>query len=235
MTSRIFELRDNVAHVQARIVAACNSCGRDPKSVTLVWVSKTRPVEDVEAAIAAGAVHFGENRVQECLEKFPLQRPGTELHVIGPVQSNKWRKAAQVAQWIHSVDSIDALRKYDEVSRELGKSLQVLFQVNVSEEQSKSGLSMAYAPVFLDSVPKFPNLRFRGLMTIGRNTGNLEDSRQGFHWLRELRDNYHAKGGHFCEFTEISMGMTDDLEVAVQEGSTLVRVGTALFGARHYP
>lgn len=233
--TRVEELREHAQQVRGRIDKACVACGRDPLSVKLVWVSKTHPITDVEAAVQAGAVDFGENKVQEALEKFSVARPGISLHIIGPVQSNKWRKAASVAQWIHSVESMDALRKYDAVCAELGKTLDVLFQINTSEEESKSGLDMQNAEAFLQSLPKLERIRYRGLMTIGKNTGVAEDSRSGFAWLRNLRDAFLGKDERFAQFTELSMGMTDDLEIAVAEGSTMVRVGTAIFGARSYP
>jgi PLP dependent protein len=234
MDSRAQELLQNAERVQERIQTACKSCGRDPSGVRLVWVSKMHPLPDVEAAVSVGARDFGENRVQEALEKFSVPRPGVTLHVIGPVQSNKWRKAAQVADWIHSVESLEALRKYDEVCRESGKILQVLIQVNTSREITKSGLHMENAEAFLASLPNLEFVRYRGLMTIGVNTGVPEDSRQGFAWLSALRDRMHAQGGIYAQFTELSMGMTDDLEVAIAEGSTMIRVGTAIFGARNY-
>jgi len=232
---RTQELAQATSLVQQRISAACIQSGRQQESVKLIWVSKMHPLSDVEAAIAAGATAFGENKVQEALEKFANSRPGIELHIIGPVQSNKWRKAAHVAQWIHSADSIAALQKYEEVCAEQSKHLQVLIQVNTSGEASKSGLDMANAKSFLEHLPNLPHLTYRGLMTIGIHTGVAEDSRAGFAWLRKLRDEFLARGGIYANFTELSMGMTDDLEVAITEGSTLVRVGTAIFGARHYP
>jgi len=234
MTPRATELLQNAQLVQKRITDACTQCGRDVQSVKLIWVSKTMPLSDIDDAIQAGACNFGENKVQECLEKFSQARAGVSLHVIGPVQSNKWRKAAQVGQWIHSVDSLEALRKYEAVCAELNKTLNVLFQINTSGEVTKSGLSMDNAHSFFADLPAFPRLHYRGLMTIGIHTGVPEDSRTGFNWLRNLRDQLHARGGAFANFTELSMGMTDDLEIAVQEGATMVRVGTAIFGRRVY-
>lgn len=229
---RVEELRNHSQQVRERIDKTCLACGRDPQSVRLVWVSKMHPREDVEAAVLAGATDFGENKVQEAIAKFSELRPGVQLHVIGPVQSNKWRKAAQVAQWIHSVESLEALQKYNAVCAEIGKHLEVLFQVNTSEEISKSGLDMQNADAFLAELPFLPHLRYRGLMTIGKNTGTPEDSRAGFAWLRGLRDRFRGQGVRFENFSELSMGMTDDLEIAIAEGSTMVRIGTAIFGSR---
>jgi len=231
---RIVELASRASLVRKRIDDACISCGRSAASVRLVWVSKTHPIGDVEAAIVAGALDFGENKVQEGLDKFSVLRPGIELHLIGPVQSNKWRKAAGIAQWIHSVGSREELSKYDAICGELGKTLNVLVQINTSGEASKSGLCMENAEAFFENWPVFGNLKLRGLMTIGTNSGVPEDSRVGFAWLRGLRDRLQSRGGAFEFCTELSMGMTDDLEIAVAEGSTMVRVGTAIFGRRTY-
>ncbi|HSQ42321.1 MAG TPA: YggS family pyridoxal phosphate-dependent enzyme [Fibrobacteraceae bacterium] len=232
--SRSDELRQNAALVRQRINQACQAADRNSSDVKLLWVSKTHPISDVDDAIQAGATNFGENKVQEGLEKFSQRRPGVSLHIIGPVQSNKWRKAALVAQWLHTVDSVEALHKYETVCTEFGKTLEILFQVNTSEETAKSGLAMANAKTFLQNLPAFPHLHYRGLMTIGKNTGVAEDSRIGFAWLRNLRDELHKLGGSFANFTELSMGMSDDLEVAIAEGATWVRIGTAIFGARDY-
>lgn len=232
MILRVDELQQNVALVHSRIEHACIQSQRDLQSVSLVWVSKTKPLSDVEAAIRAGAKHFGENRIQECQEKFAISRQEIELHVIGPVQSNKWRKAASLAQWVHSVDSLAALHKYQEVCLELGKTLQVLFQVNTSFETSKSGIALEAAADFLGSLPILSQIRYRGLMTIGVNSGVPEDARKGFRQLRQLRDQFQGLDQRFAEFSELSMGMTDDLEIAIAEGATLLRVGTAIFGRR---
>lgn len=222
----------NRDQVLARIGAACAACGRSPSEVTLVWVSKTRPIEDVEEAVAAGAIDFGENRVQEALDKFSKVRPGIRCHIIGPVQSNKLRKAVTVAQSIDSVSSLDMVGRLQQLAQEEDRQIGVLFQVNTSGEDTKSGLSMQNAASFLESLPQCSHLLYQGLMTIGKNTGNPEDSRAGFAWLRHLRDRFAGRDSRFSRFTELSMGMTDDLEVAIAEGATQVRIGTALFGHR---
>ena len=226
----------------------------------LVWVSKFHPAEAVENAIALGATDFGENRVQEAELKFSEPRTAKDgsrvrCHVIGPVQSNKLKKAAIVADCIHSIASIEALEKLEKVCAAYpgngndasGKILDILFQVNAGEEETKSGLDVHEAEAFLNDLEKragasngdgksenFPHLRFRGLMTIGKNTGVAEDSRECFAFLRGLQQKFLAKGGAFAHFDQLSMGMTGDLEVAIEEGSTMIRVGTALFGERDY-
>ncbi len=255
------EMREHLAALEARISEACKVAGRSRDSVKLVWVSKFHPAEAVVNAISLGATDFGENRVQEAELKFSeprIAKDGNRVrcHVIGPVQSNKLKKAAIVADCIHSIASIEAVEKLERVcaalpsnggSGEQGKILDILFQVNAGEEETKSGLDVHEAEAFLADLENragaatadgksanFPHLRFRGLMTIGKNTGVAEDSRECFAFLRNLQQKFLAKGGVFANFDQLSMGMTGDLEVAIEEGSTMIRVGTALFGERDY-
>ncbi len=244
------EMRTHLAALEARISSACKIAGRSRESVKLVWVSKFHPAEAVENAISLGATDFGENRVQEAELKFSAPRMALDgsrvrCHVIGPVQSNKFKKAAIVADYIHSIASIEAVEKLEKVCAALpgengaGKTLDILFQVNAGEEETKSGLDVHEAEAFLNGLAArgetaFPHLRFRGLMTIGKNTGVAEDSRECFAFLRNLQQKFLAKGGIFANFDQLSMGMTGDLEVAIEEGSTMIRVGTALFGERDY-
>ena len=244
------EMRTHLAALEARISNACKIAGRSRESVKLVWVSKFHPAEAVENAISLGATDFGENRVQEAELKFSAPRMALDgsrvrCHVIGPVQSNKLKKAAIVADCIHSIASIEAVEKLEKVCAALpgengaGKILDILFQVNAGEEETKSGLDVHEAEAFLNGLAArgetaFPHLRFRGLMTIGKNTGVAEDSRECFAFLRNLQQKFLAKGGVFANFDQLSMGMTGDLEVAIEEGSTMIRVGTALFGERDY-
>ena len=254
-------MREHLAALEARIGEACKIAGRSRESVKLVWVSKFHPAEAVENAISLGATDFGENRVQEAELKFSAPRMAKDgnrvrCHVIGPVQSNKLKKAAIVADCIHSIASIEAVEKLERVCAALpgngadasqGKILDILFQVNAGEEETKSGLDVHEAEAFLNLLAEkagaatddgksenFPHLRFRGLMTIGKNTGVAEDSRECFAFLRNLQQKFLAKGGAFAKFDQLSMGMTGDLEVAIEEGSTMIRVGTALFGERDY-
>lgn len=248
------QMREHLAALEARITEACKIAGRSRDAVKLVWVSKFHPAEAVENAIALGATDFGENRVQEAELKFSTPRTALDgsrvrCHVIGPVQSNKLKKAAIVADCIHSIANIEAVEKLEKVCAALpaassaessqGKILDILFQVNAGEEETKSGLDVHEAEAFLESLETrgenaFPHLRFRGLMTIGKNTGVAEDSRECFAFLRNLQQKFLAKGGVFAKFDQLSMGMTGDLEVAIEEGSTMIRVGTALFGERDY-
>lgn len=232
--NRSQELQKAHQALRARIDQAAHDSKRDPKEIKLIWVSKTRPLEDVQAAASIGAEHFGENRVQEALDKFSQAIPHTQLHIIGPVQSNKLRKAAGVAQWIHSVDSMDTVLKLDRIAGELQTKLRVLFQVNTSEEASKSGLEMRDIALFLKELPHCSHLIYSGLMTIGPNSGRPEDAREGFQFLRETLERFCGTEELFADFRELSMGMSDDLEIAIAEGATMIRVGSALFGARDY-
>ncbi|MDR2579647.1 MAG: YggS family pyridoxal phosphate-dependent enzyme [Fibromonadaceae bacterium] len=226
-------MENNKKIIFERIDNACRACGRDPAELRVVWVSKTHPVSAVETAIVIGAVEFGENRVQEALEKFLPQREGIICRIIGPVQKNKLRKAVSVAQAIDSVADLESVLKLEVLCEEANKNLEVLFQVNASEEATKSGLSMQSAFDFLQSLPEPKRLIYKGLMTIGKNTGNPKDSKICFSFLRNLRDKIFNSEAKFSNFTELSMGMTDDLEVAIAEGSTMLRIGTALFGERN--
>ena len=225
-------LKQNQQVILNRIAKACAECGRNPADVRLVWVSKTHGISAVEEAIALGAKEFGENRTQEALEKFLPERKGIACRIIGPVQKNKLRKAAQVATAIDSIADLESVLKLEVLCEEFNKKLDVLFQVNASEEATKSGLSMQSAFDFLNNLPPPKRLVYKGLMTIGKNTGKPEDSRVCFAFLRELRNKIYNSESKFANFTELSMGMTLDLEIAIAEGSTMVRIGTALFGER---
>jgi pyridoxal phosphate enzyme (YggS family) len=225
-------LKQNKQAILNRIANACALCGRNPGDIRLVWVSKIRPSSAVEEAIALGANEFGENRVQEALEKFLPKREGVICRIIGPVQKNKLKKAVMVASAIDSIADLESVLKLEALCEEANKNLEILFQVNASEESTKSGLSMQESFDFLSNLPEPKNLVYKGLMTIGKNTGNPEDSRVCFAFLRNLRNKIYNSHSKFANFTELSMGMTLDLEVAIAEGSTMVRVGTALFGER---
>lgn len=230
------EMRAAYVALESRIQEACRIGKRSREDVRLIWVSKFHPIEAVENAIALGAKDFGENRVQEAVEKFSVRREGIRCHVIGPVQSNKLKKAAIVADCIHSVASLESVEKLERFCSEQNKILEILFQVNAGEEATKSGIDPHEAESFLLSLERisYPHLCFRGLMTIGKNTGVAEDSRQCFAFLRELQQKMLARGGTFANFDQLSMGMTGDLEVAIEEGATMIRIGTALFGERDY-
>ncbi len=223
----------NLEAVRAQIVAACTGAGRAPEAVRLVAVSKTYGPEAVRTAAAAGQRLFGENRVQEAAAKIPECPGRLEWHLVGHLQSNKAAAAVRLFDWIHSVDSAKLLEALDRHAGEAGRTLQVLLQVNVSGERSKSGLAPEAVPEVLALASRLRHVQVRGLMTIPPLAEDPEKSRPYFRKLRELRDRRAAETG--ADLPELSMGMTHDLEVAIAEGATFVRVGTGIFGARARP
>jgi pyridoxal phosphate enzyme (YggS family) len=217
--------------VLRRIAAACTRVGRDPATVTLVAVSKTVPPERLRAAVAAGFDMLGENRVQEAAAKIPFV-PGPRWHLVGPLQANKARRAAELFDTLEAVDSVDLARRLDRVAAEVGpeRPLPVLLQVNVDADASKAGLLPGGVEEVLPELLLLRHLRIDGLMTIGRLVGEAEDARPTFTALRALRDDLGRRWPALG--AELSMGMSDDFEVAIEEGATIVRVGRALFGER---
>lgn len=223
----------NLGEVRRRIAAACARCGRDPREVRLLAVSKTYSAAAVRAAAECGQRLFGENRVQEAAIKIPQCPSSLEWHLIGHLQSNKAAAAARLFDWVHSVDSPKLLRMLEGHAAALGKRLNVLLEVNVSGEISKSGAPPEAVPDLLGMASDLRNVEIRGLMTVPPIAEDPEEARPHFRRLRELRDAWAAEWGVPLE--ELSMGMTHDMEVAVEEGATFVRVGTGIFGARVYP
>ena len=219
--------------MRRRLEAAAQRAGRRASDVLLVAVSKTFTAEHVQAAAAAGQRDFGENRVQEGLGKIDALRAASlTWHLIGPLQTNKARKAAAAFGWIHSVDRLELLKKLDEVARELGVRPKVLVQVNLAREASKHGADEAGAFDLATAAAEARGLDLRGLMIVPPFSTNPEDSRSWFRSLRELRDRLIARGVPAFRLADLSMGMSHDFEVAVEEGATIARVGTAIFGRR---
>jgi hypothetical protein len=220
-------------HLQAaksRIREACASCGRDPRDIVLVAVSKTFPAAHVRAAHAAGQRDFGESYVQEALAKMDaLADLDLVWHFIGPIQSNKTRAVAERFAWVHSVDRLKIAERLSAQRPEAAAPLQVCIQVNVSGEASKSGVAPAEALALARGVARLPRLRLRGLMAIPEPTDDIALQRRRFEALRELKERLAADG---LALDTLSMGMSDDLEAAIAAGATMVRVGTAIFGAR---
>jgi len=227
-------IADRLTEVRARIERAARSAGRDPSSVTLVAVSKTFPVEAVRQAYEAGQREFGENRVQEALQKIGAA-PDLEIrwHLLGHLQTNKARKAAPAFAMIQSVDSVELLEKLDAAAAESGHSPQLLIQVDLAGEATKFGVPPADVPRLFDAALACHAARVVGLMTLPPLPEISEDARPWFRQLRDLRDGWLASGVPAAMLRHLSMGMSGDFEVAVAEGATLVRVGTAIFGERH--
>lgn len=229
------QLADNIARVRKNIAEAAERVGRAPGEIMLVAVSKTAPVELVKIAYNLGVTNFGENRVQEALPKITEFHPqGMRWHMIGHLQSNKTGKTIRLFDCVHSIDSLHLAQAVDRRAGEQGKRMPVLLQVNVSGEESKEGISPAEAvELARQIVTTLPHIEVQGLMTIAPLVEDPEETRSVFRGLRELRDRLREEvpqsGWH-----HLSMGMTDDYCVAIEEGATIVRIGRAIFGERVY-
>ena len=219
--------------VSTRMAEACARAGRPPDTVRLLAVSKTQSADAVRALADAGQSAFGENYVQEALDKIEALadlRPRLEWHLIGPLQSNKTRVVAETFDWVHSVDRLKIAQRLSEQRPAWAAPLNICLQVNVSGEDSKSGVAPADLPALAAAVARLPRLRLRGLMSIPEPADDLAAQRAPHRRLRELRDALAASG--LSSLDTLSMGMSADLEAAILEGATMVRVGTDLFGAR---
>jgi pyridoxal phosphate enzyme (YggS family) len=222
------------SRILGKVEAACSRAGRDPADVTVVAVSKTVPAVRLRAAVAAGFELLGENRVQEAEAKAPVV-PGARWHLIGPLQSNKARRAVELFETIESVDSLDLAVRLDRLVGETGRtSLGVYLQVNVDLDPAKAGFLPETLEAQLNSLGSLSNLRLLGLMTVGRLSGSTEEARPTFTRLRGLSVRLRSGGatGDVALGPGLSMGMTDDYPIAVEEGATVIRVGRAIFGAR---
>lgn len=234
-------MNDSVLHarlggVRERIARAASRAGRDPASILLVAVSKTFPAPEIRTAYALGQIDFGENKVQEALAKaggtsdLPIR-----WHLLGHLQSNKVRKAASLFNTIHSVDDVTLVRRLDAAAGELGKQIDVLIQVDLAGEASKSGVAPERARLIADAALAAVHLRLRGLMVLPPAADDPEEARPWFARLRRVRDALVADGVPAPSLAHLSMGMSHDFEVAIEEGATIVRIGTAVFGTRPAP
>lgn len=226
-------LAGNFAEVESEIIAACQKHGRARDSVRLITVTKTYPSELLQAVIDLGHLELGENRPQEIMEKSPALNGSPLFHLIGQLQSNKVRKVIPLVEWIHSVDRESLLDKIESVAQELNKLVNILIQVNTSGEDSKSGCTPEEAVSLCEKAAQKQFARFCGLMTIGPVEGGEEANRKSFTLLREIGEQvkHLGKGERF----ELSMGMSGDFVQAIAEGSTMIRVGSRIVGARSYP
>ena len=227
-------LIERIQEVQARLIAAAAGSDRRADEITLVAVSKTHPAEAVRESIAAGLDNFGESRVQEAESKIPaVGRTAARWHLIGHLQSNKARRAVELFDCIHSLDSADLARRLNRICDELNRpELPVLIQVDLGHEATKAGVDEPGMNELIAVLRECPRLRLVGLMTLPPFFDEAEKVRPYFRRLRELRDELKTKGALGDQSGELSMGMTHDFEIAIQEGATMVRVGTAIFGER---
>ena len=227
-------LSDNLHEVQENIRKACERSGRNPEDVTLIAVSKTKPVSDIEQIYAAGIREFGENKVQEMNDKQKVLPGDINWHMIGHLQRNKVKYIVDNVAMIHSVDSV---RLAEEISKEAVKknvAVDILVEVNVAKEESKFGLYTEDVRQFVEQISKLPGINIKGLMTSAPFVDNPEDNRQYFRKLKDLSVDINSKNIDNVHMDFLSMGMTNDYVVAVEAGATHVRVGTAIFGHRDY-
>jgi len=226
----------NLAAIRDRISAAAHRAGRSPDDIALMAVCKTFPAEAIMEAYAAGQRLFGENRVQEFAEKFPgvANLPNARFHMIGHLQSNKAAKATEIFHAVDSIDSAKLAQRLNDAAQKLNMTLDTLIEINVGGEDAKSGLDPDSAEIeaILTQAPEWKNLNIRGLMTVPPFTNDPEGARPYFRKLRELRDRLAARNFPSVSVDVLSMGMSHDFEVAIEEGSTCVRIGTAIFGER---
>ncbi len=227
-------IRENLNIVEQTVAASCKKAGRGREEVTLIAVSKTKPLSDLQEAYEAGVRDFGENKVQELIDKIPALPSDIRWHMIGHLQRNKVKYIIGKVSMIHSVDS---LRLAEEISKEAVRkdtAVDILIEVNAAGEESKYGVTLEEAPKLVRQIASLPGIHIKGLMTIAPFTENPEDNRSFFRKLMQLSVDIERKNIDNVDMAVLSMGMTGDYTVAIEEGATCVRVGTGIFGERHY-
>lgn len=228
-------LKDNIAVVKKNIELACERAGRNPEEVTLIAVSKTKPLSDIEEVIATTDTRdFGENKVQEMVDKYEKVSTPVNWHLIGHLQTNKVKYIVDKACLIHSVDSFNLAKTIEKEAVKRDVTANILIEVNVAEEETKFGVRCEEVLPLIEQIKDLPHVKVKGLMTIAPFVENPEDNRVYFRTLRDLSLDIASKNIDNIDMSVLSMGMTNDYVVAVEEGATLVRVGTGIFGARNY-
>lgn len=228
-------LKENLAQVEERIQAACNRAGRDRNEVTLIAVSKTKPVEMLQEIYDAGVRHFGENKVQELCDKIENMPEDIKWHMIGHLQRNKVKYiVGNNVELIHSVDSYRLAEEINVQAKKKNVTVPILVEVNIAEEESKFGISAEDAIQLVEQIASLENVRVQGLMTIAPYVVDAEENRLYFRRIKQLSVDIGNKNIDNVTMKILSMGMTGDYEVAIEEGATLVRVGTGIFGERNY-
>ena len=227
-------ITENLQDVEKRIVAACERVGRKREEVTLVAVSKTKPIEMLQEAYEAGSRYFGENKVQELVDKYEVMPKDIHWQMIGHLQRNKVKYIVDKVDMIHSVDSIRLAEEIDKEAAKKGVIVNILLEVNMAKEDTKFGLMPEDVMDFVGEIVRFENIRVQGLMTIAPFVDNPEENRKYFANLKKLSVDIAKKRVNNVNMSVLSMGMTNDFEVAIEEGATMVRVGTAIFGRRNY-
>lgn len=229
-------IKENYNEVKRQVLEACQRAGRDESTVKLLAVTKTHPTEIIEEGLAAGIEYIAENKVQESIDKIPkLKDLYKEFHFIGHLQSNKIRKIIDLEpQLIHSLDSLSTIKRMNRIAKEKGIIQSILIQINTSGEASKFGITPEEADDFIDDCQGFECIRVMGLMTIGKFTDNEQEIRRGFKLLKTIFDRNSGKNFPNIEMKYLSMGMSNDFEIAIEEGANIIRVGSAIFGKRYY-
>lgn len=227
-------LKDNFDSVEKKVTEACKRAGRDRSEVTLIAVSKTKPVDMLREVYDAGARDFGENKVQEICEKYDQLPSDIKWHMIGHLQRNKVRQVIDKAAMIHSVDSYRLAQEISVQAQKKGLTMPILIEVNIAGEESKFGISAEDTIQLVEEISMLPNLKIMGLMTIAPYVVDAEENRLYFRQIKQLSVDIKNKNIDNVTMDVLSMGMTGDYEVAIEEGATMVRVGTGIFGARNY-
>lgn len=227
-------VKENFDIVSAKVAAVALKSGRKPEDVKLIVVTKTYGADVVSEAVAAGAKAVGENKVQELIDKYETLGEIAEWHMIGHLQTNKVKYAVKIVNWIHSVDKYSLADEISKRAQAIGKRINVLIEVNIGEEDSKFGLQYADTAAFVREISELPGIAVKGLMTVAPYESDLELVRPVFAKLRQLRDEIEALQIPNVSMEHLSMGMSSDYEIAIEEGATMVRVGSAIVGARNY-
>ena len=226
---------ENLESINHRIQEACSRSGRNPDEITLIAVSKTKPIEAIKEAFSFGQLHFGENRMQELQNKMgSIQEQDIQWHMIGTMQSNKIKYIADRINWIHSVSKKKHLDEIQKRADSANRTINILVQVNISGEHQKSGCEVSELEEILSYAKTLSNVKIKGLMGMATFVDNPEDVRPEFALLRTTLENHSHLNGKNVELKELSMGMSGDFEVALEEGATMIRVGSAIFGSRNY-
>lgn len=231
------DICQNLENVQNRIIEACEAAERNPDEITLVAVSKMKPLDDIKEAFDCGQIHFGENRAKELQDKMEAyDNDEIQWHMVGNLQTNKIKYMVERVNWIHSIEKSKYLREIEKRASRIDRVINVLIQVNISGEDQKSGCKAADVADILEYAQGLDYVRVRGLMGMATfvDPEEVEQVRPEFRRLREIRDNHREWECENIQLDELSMGMTNDMEIAIQEGSTMVRVGRAIFGERNY-
>lgn len=224
----------NYNDIKQQVIETARACGRNPEEITLIAVSKTKPLSDIEELIKIGVVDFGENKVQELCNKYENVSKPVNFHLIGHLQTNKVKYVVDKAKLIHSVDSMRLAKEIQKEAEKKNIIVPILVEVNIAEEESKYGFKENEVIPFVEEIAKFPNIQVNGLMTIAPFVENPENNRNYFRRLKQLSLDINSKNIDNINMNVLSMGMTNDYKVAIEEGATMVRVGTAIFGTRNY-